>query len=607
MRFATRTFLNSFVPFAVLLGISFWGIRVSVIATVRDSLRASVRDNELVLARERTRTQVRDRKWLKGVAQNPTLKAGLQLLTTERGGSTINPANKTVEDEAKNTIRQLAYGTEMAQARNTVQDQLSEISDSLAFDFMMVSGINGEPLAAVLRDAGGFTPINLVRQQPPEQGFFTADDRLYEVTSVPILEAGAQVARLTVGARFDISRFGVPAVLLHKGSVVAAEMRDLAPAQIEKALAACAPAAECNPHIQDQAYLSLPLGLAGGGADESYILRSLQNVDLASKPLVAVLRKLFLVAGLLALAAMLGISVLTSRSIARPLADVAAYLRVSSATGMLPEFPESRGGVQEIRDLMQGFNHAARAVREGRERLTQAYVQFVGSLAQALDARDAYTAGHSRRVSEYSCAIATAMNLSAQDLETIRVGALLHDLGKIGISDLVLQKPGRLTAEETELIRQHPVIGKRILENVQGLESYLSIVELHHENLDGTGYPHGLKGEETPLHARIVKVADAYDAMTSDRPYRRGKSHAEALAVLKGACGSEMDTSVVEAFALLGDQRKRPMVLPGTQSLGILSRAVERDTDESVQDLTTTLEPAPVASQLVAKRINEAS
>jgi HD-GYP domain-containing protein (c-di-GMP phosphodiesterase class II) len=549
MRFATRTFLSSFVPFAVLLAVSFWAIRASVIATVRDGLRASVRDNEVALAREQARNEARNKRLLQGVAENPTLKAGLQLLATER----------SVRDEA----------------RNTVQDQLSEIGDSLNFDFIMVSGAHGERLAAVVRYAGGFAPFSLTSLQPPEQGFFSADDRLYEVTSVPIHEAGAQVATLTVGARFDIASLGVPAVLLHKGSVIAAQTRDVAPAQIERALAACTPAAECEPHIQDQAYLSLPLDLTAGG--DGYVLRSLQNVDAASAPLQAVLRKLFLVEGLLALVAMLGISALSSRSIARPLADVASHLRHSSATGELPEFPESHGGVQEIRDLTQGFNHAAKAVHEGRERLTRAYVQFVGSLAQALDARDAYTAGHSRRVSEYSCAIAKAMNLPEQELETIRIGALLHDLGKIGISDLVLQKPGRLTPEETELIRQHPVIGKRILENVQGLDAYLGIVELHHENLDGTGYPHGLKGEETPLHARIVKVADAYDAMTSDRPYRRGKDHAEAIAVLRGACGSEMDPAVVEAFALLGDQRKQQAVLAGNQSLRSLSQAVQSE------------------------------
>jgi len=557
MRFATRTFLSSFVPFAVLLAVSFWAVRFSVIATVQDGLRASVRDNEVALAREQTRHEARDRRLLQGVADNPTLKAGLQLLSTERSARD--------------------------QARNTVQDQLSEICDSLSFDFIMVSsvasGAEGQPLAAVVREAGGFGPVNLTRLQPPQQGFFSADDRLYEVTSVPIEEAGAQVATLTVGGRFDISRFGVPAVLVHKGVVIAAQMRDLAPAQIEKALAACAPAADCELRVQDQAYLSLPLGRTAGVGDDGYVLRSLQNVDAASAPLLAVLRKLFLVAGMIALAAMLAITTLSSRWIARPLAGVAAHLRLSGATGELPEFPESKGGVQEIRDLTEGFNHAAKAVRESRERLTRAYIQFVGSLAQALDARDAYTAGHSRRVSEYSCAIARAMNLPEQDLETVRVGALLHDLGKIGISDLVLQKPGRLTPEETELIRQHPVIGRRILENVQGLEAYLGVVELHHENWDGTGYPHGLKNEETPLHARIVKVADAYDAMTSHRPYHPGKSHAEALAVLKSVSGSQMDPSVVDAFALLGDQRKR-RALDGAQSLRSLSQALHMENDD---------------------------
>jgi putative nucleotidyltransferase with HDIG domain len=444
----------------------------------------------------------------------------------------------------------------------------------------------------VVRYAGGFAPVTLTSLHPPEQGIFSADGRLYEVTSVPIREADSQVATLTVGGRFDISRFGVPAVLLHQGAVIAAEMRDLAPAQIEHALAACSPAADCELRIEDRQYLSLPMGRQSGTGDDGYSLRSLQDVDAASAPLQAVLRKLFLVAGFIALTAMLGISALSAQSIARPLVQVVAHLRSCAATGDLPEFPESRGGAHEIRDLTQGFNTAARAVRESRERLTRAYVQFVGSLAQALDARDAYTAGHSRRVSEYSCAIAKAMNLAEGDLEVIRVGALLHDLGKIGISDLVLQKPGRLTPEETELIRQHPVIGKRILENVQGLESYLGIVELHHENLNGTGYPHGLKGDETPLYARIVKVADAYDAMTSDRPYRRGKSHAEAIAILRSVSGTEMDPHVVEAFALLGEQRKEQVPFAGNQSLQSLSEAVQSELDRSVPSAADAWEVA---------------
>jgi putative nucleotidyltransferase with HDIG domain len=538
MRFSTRAFLATFVPFALLLAASFWAVRSAVTSAVLDSLRVSVRDNQRALTRERARNAARSRAILGGVAENPSLKAGLQLLSVERND----------------------------QARNTVQDQLSEIADTLNFDFVMVSGPQREPLAAVVREAGGFVPVNTIRIQPPDEGFFSADERLYEVTSVPVHEGKPQVATLTVGSRFDISRFGGPAVLLKNGTVIAAGTRDVAPADLETALRPCSKSADCEVRIHDQSYLSLPLELTIGDSGD-YALRSLQNVDAAGAPVKAVLSKVFLIASFTVLAAALGISALSSRTIARPLGRVVEQLRQSTATGDLPEFTQTKSDALEIHDLMGGFNQAAKFVREGREELTRAYIEFAGSLAQALDARDSYTAGHSRRVSEYSCAIAKTMGLPEANVETIRIGALLHDLGKIGISDIVLQKPGRLTLEETALIRQHPVIGRRILENVHGLEPYLGIVELHHENWDGTGYPRGLRREETPLFARIVKVADAYDAMTSDRPYRRGMSHGEAIAVLKKASGTEMDSVVVEAFAALGDTTR-------TQSLQNLSQAV---------------------------------
>lgn len=572
MRFRTRAFLSSFVPVAVLLAVSFWAIRGEVISTVRDGLRASVRENQIAFTREQARAEAGDKVLLHGVAENPSLKAGLQLLFSERGAA-------------------------RDQARATVQDQLSEIGEPLHFDFIMASNAAGDPVAAVVRDAGGYAPVDLRHVRPPQQGFFSADDRLYDLTSVPIHEADTQVAALTVGSRFDIGRFGVPAVLLRTGTLIAAQTRDLAPAQIEKALAACGPRQECEVSIQDQLYLSMPLGLGAAAGTTGYTLRTLQNVDAASAPLQATLRTLFFISGLVALVAIFGISVLSTRSITRPLADFVSRLRTSAEAGDLPEFPED-SGVREMQDLAHSINYAGRSVRESRERLTDAYVQFVGSLAQALDARDADTAGHSRRVSEYSCAIAKAMNLSEADLETIRVGALLHDVGKIGISDLVLQKPGRLTPEEEQLIRQHPVIGKKILANVEGLDPFLNIVELHHENWNGTGYPHGLKETDIPLDARIVKVADAYDAMTSNRPYRRGMGHAEALAILQGAAGIEMDAAVVETFVVLGDLRKQLAVINGSPSLENLSFAVRTATAASKAH-------APLASPQSLKSVLE--
>jgi HD-GYP domain-containing protein (c-di-GMP phosphodiesterase class II) len=168
-------------------------------------------------------------------------------------------------------------------------------------------------------------------------------------------------------------------------------------------------------------------------------------------------------------------------------------------------------------------------------------------------------------VSELSCAVAQAMNLTADQVEEIRIGALLHDIGKIGIADSVLQKPGRLTKEEMALIHQHPRIGRTILEGVRGFRSYLPVVELHHEDWNGTGYPLGLRGDAIPLAARIVHLADAYDAMTSDRPYRRGMSRQQAIGILKDNAGTQFDPAIVLTFIELGIPAQEPTV-PATQS-----------------------------------------
>jgi putative nucleotidyltransferase with HDIG domain len=180
----------------------------------------------------------------------------------------------------------------------------------------------------------------------------------------------------------------------------------------------------------------------------------------------------------------------------------------------------------------------------------EAYVGAIRALALALDARDPYTAGHSERVSAVSVAIGRQMNLGADDLEVLRLGALLHDIGKIGISDAVLRKPGPLTREEFALIEQHPIVGARILRSVRFLAPHLPIVELHHERPDGKGYPHRLRGNEIPLLARIVRVADAFDAMTSARAYRPARGRAEAMRELWQCAGPQFDAEVVHALSL---------------------------------------------------------
>jgi putative nucleotidyltransferase with HDIG domain len=177
-----------------------------------------------------------------------------------------------------------------------------------------------------------------------------------------------------------------------------------------------------------------------------------------------------------------------------------------------------------------------------------AYLGTIRALAAALDARDPYTAGHSERVSKSSVVIARQLGLPEAEVAVIRLGALLHDIGKIGLADDILQKPDPLTLEEFEQIKRHPALGARILRQVSFLEPHLSIVELHHERPDGHGYPFGLRGDEIPLAARIVHVADAYDAMTSARAYRPARPLSTAIAELRLYSGTQFDPACVQAF-----------------------------------------------------------
>jgi HD-GYP domain-containing protein (c-di-GMP phosphodiesterase class II) len=176
------------------------------------------------------------------------------------------------------------------------------------------------------------------------------------------------------------------------------------------------------------------------------------------------------------------------------------------------------------------------------------YLQFVETMAQALDARDPYTAGHSYRVAEYSYATAVGLGLSETQARTIHIAAQLHDIGKIGMSDAVLQKKGRLTREEFAFIKQHPQIGRKILERVDVFDKYLSVVELHHENADGSGYPYGIRGTQIPLEARIVRIADAFDAMTSDRSYRPRLTQEMAEKEIFDCSGTHFDREVATVF-----------------------------------------------------------
>jgi HD-GYP domain-containing protein (c-di-GMP phosphodiesterase class II) len=180
--------------------------------------------------------------------------------------------------------------------------------------------------------------------------------------------------------------------------------------------------------------------------------------------------------------------------------------------------------------------------------MREVHIETVRALTSAIDASDPYTKGHSERVTQYAVALARELHLSERRVQAIEYAGFLHDMGKIGLQHNILLKPGALTDSEWEQMKRHPVTGAKIVSDLHFLKGAHDVVLFHHERFDGTGYPHGLAGERIPLEARIVKVADAFDAMLSDRPYRKALSLERALEQLRQGSGTEFDPRVVAAF-----------------------------------------------------------
>jgi hypothetical protein len=212
----------------------------------------------------------------------------------------------------------------------------------------------------------------------------------------------------------------------------------------------------------------------------------------------------------------------------------------------------TRENVVRLERSNEQLHRAYIEIRDMSEQLRDAYTGTLESLVTALDVRDQETKGHSVRVAQHSLDIAKLLGIGdEEELMTIYRGALMHDVGKIGVPDAILLKPDKLTEEEWEFMRRHPALGYRILAQVPYLRPAAKIVLAHHERWDGFGYPRGLRGEEIPLGARIFAVCDTYDAIISDRPYRRGQSPDAALAEILRCAGSQFDPQVVEAFEAL--------------------------------------------------------
>lgn len=249
----------------------------------------------------------------------------------------------------------------------------------------------------------------------------------------------------------------------------------------------------------------------------------------------------------------------SSRAIAR--GDFSQRVRLKSRTE-IGELAETFNTMSE--ELEQFVEDLKRAATENRE----LFLSSIQMLAGAVDEKDPYTRGHSDRVTRYSMMIGREMGLPENFIETVQISAQLHDVGKIGIEDQILKKPGALTPEEFEVMKTHTTKGANILRGVKQLREMLPGIELHHESLDGHGYPHGLKGAEIPLLPRIIAVADTFDALTTNRPYQQAHDAQDALRIIHSLSGKRLDPDAVAALDAIyarGEiriQRKRPLAIP---------------------------------------------
>ena len=523
----------SFTVIASVLGLTFlvlsWQTQSRLRRAVADDLEGSQQrfaDIEARRTRERRLQAV-------ALAENPTLKAAVDTYVSE-----------------------LEQGTLSADLLPTIRHEVVKLADLMGVPALALVDGTGAILASAGRRSNDWPSGARVAWAQPAEGDEVVISRgrgLFLATTVP-LQLGpdtvgtvllatplddAYATTLSAGARADV-------VIFHQGQVVASSTASGLRKEIELAgLPAAGPVIVNGQELVVRRLSQL-------GSTDVYAVSSVASAATATTSEVT--RVMFFV-GALALLLAGAASLWLARTLAKPIDDLTVSLARMAETKDLDE-PLPRSGVsREIDALADSFDTLRSAVSQAEAESDAAYLGVIGALAAALDARDPYTAGHSQRVSDLSVLLAWEMQLPAEDRETLRLGALLHDVGKIGISDSVLRKPGKLTPEEFDHIKLHPVLGARILRPLAFLAPHLPVVELHHERPDGRGYPLGLRGDDIPLFARIVHVADAFDAITSARAYRPARPAAEAMAELWRNVGTDFDPRVVQAMAAVWDTK----------------------------------------------------
>jgi putative nucleotidyltransferase with HDIG domain len=535
-RLLVKTLAVTFITAALLLIVVF----VVVMMTVRGQVRRTVADNlessQRLFAAIESREQHEMRAQAANLAENPTLKAAIDTYAAEsRSGD-------------------LAHTRALL---NTIAVELSKVEARIEADAVVIADFRDTTLASAGRLGHLWPegrPIALARDsQGPGSldGVIGAGNIAFRIVSVPLmLDDGTTIATLYVATALDqhfaqqlaeLSR--TPTAVVVDGAIVASTLPAATRAEFEARLPTLnAPAGTMNTADDSLAYQRL----VQIGTTSIYAIASID--ESARSTVAAAMRALALVALGATFLALLG-SVWLAHLLSEPIGRLSSSIEKMAAERTFHLRLPLTGSSRELDSLTDTFNALLASVETAEAQTEAAYTGAIQALATALDARDQYTAGHSERVSVLSVAIARTLRLPDDDIEVIRLGALLHDIGKIGVPDEVLRKPGALTPSEYDTIKLHPVLGARILRSVPFLSRHIPIVELHHERPDGKGYPLGLRGDDIPLAARIVHVADAYDAMTSARAYRRALPADHALGEIRRCAGTEFHADIVGALA----------------------------------------------------------
>jgi putative nucleotidyltransferase with HDIG domain len=528
-RFVTRTMATTFAAVVGILIAVLLVVTLIVRDRVRDSVLAHLTTQQGMLSTLEQRRMSEMQAQAEMLAESPTVKAAMDTYHLES---------------------RLTGADHHRQLLDTVGRELDHLAQRIQPDIVTVVDPSGTLVAAAGRRRADW-PRTLGRPDDAAGNEFVVVPKgVFRVATAQLVVQDTVVGYLQLGAALDADYAaqltllsGAGTLILSRGGIVASTLPVGATRDLTPAVLTTLPGVDVVSLNGEQYAIRMLLGHG------DLFVYTLDSIDASAATILGDTIRALLVIALCSLAVAWLASRWLAYTVARPIDTLSSSL-TALTTSRLFDAPVPRTGSSlEVDTLTDTFNTLMATLSAAEAETRSAYVGAIRALALALDARDSYTAGHSERVSAISVAVGTQLGLKEDDLDTLRLGALLHDIGKIGISDDVLRKPGPLTPEEFEAIKQHPVTGARILRTVPFLAPHLPIVELHHERPDGKGYPHGLHAADIPVLARIVHVVDAFDAISSARAYRPARSGADALQELWRFAGSQFDAEVVQALA----------------------------------------------------------